>query len=206
MTTAAILLAAGESARMGSPKALLPWGGVTLIEYQVRELAAAGIEDIVVVLGDAAEEVRGRVPPAGRVVVNEAYREGRASSLRAGAAALPDSAGPVLVLNVDQPRPREVHLALLSAHQAGDALITLPVAEGRRGHPTVLAGALLPELRNVSEETQGLRRVVSAHRDETNEVEVSSGVVLVDINTPAGYREALARHGQTRPCSSTETP
>ncbi len=71
MTSAAILLAAGESTRMGTLKALLPWGGVTLIEYQVGELAAAGVEDIVVVLGHAAEEVRGRVPPPGRVVVKQ---------------------------------------------------------------------------------------------------------------------------------------
>jgi CTP:molybdopterin cytidylyltransferase MocA len=59
--TSAILLAAGESTRMGQPKALLPWGDVTLIEYQVRELRAAGVDDVVVVLGHAAarDVVRG---------------------------------------------------------------------------------------------------------------------------------------------------
>ncbi len=63
---------------MGSAKTLLPWRGGTLIEYQVAELSGAGVQDIVVVLGHNAEALRPRVPAPARVVVNEAYREGRA--------------------------------------------------------------------------------------------------------------------------------
>lgn len=128
-------------------------------------------------------------------MVNEAYREGRASSLRAGAAALPDGADPIVVLGIDQPRPREVLAALLSAHREGGAPITVPVAQGRRGHPPVLAGSLLPELRAASEEGQGLRGVIAAHEGEVREVGLSSPIVLLDINTPEEYQEALARFG-----------
>jgi molybdenum cofactor cytidylyltransferase len=195
MTAAAILLAAGESTRMGTPKPLLPWNDATLIEYHVRELAAAGVDDIVVVLGHVADEVRPRVPPEARVVVNEAYRDGRASSLRAGAAALSEDADPILVLNVDQPRPRDVLRSLLAAHRDGGALVTLPVAEGRRGHPPVLARPLLPELRSASEEAQGLRGVIGAHQKAIREADLSAPVVLLDINTPEDYRRALARFG-----------
>ncbi|MCH8995240.1 MAG: nucleotidyltransferase family protein [Chloroflexi bacterium] len=194
--TAAILLAAGESARMGRPKPLLPWGGVTLIEYQVGELRAAGVDDLIVVLGHAADEVRPRVPQGTRIVVNEAYREGRASSLRAGASALADDADPIVVLSVDQPRPRDVIETLLAAHREHAATITVPIAQGRRGHPVVLAGSLLPELRAASEESQGLRGVIAAHQDELFEVELASPAVLLDINTPEQYEEALARYGQ----------
>src|SRR3990172_9391685 len=183
--TSAILLAAGESTRMGRPKALLPWGDQTLIEYQVQELFAAGVDDLVVVLGHAAEEVRPHVPPEARVVVNEAYRQGRASSLRAGAAALPDDADPIVVLNVDQPRPHEALRALLAAHREGGMLITVPVVQGRRGHPPVLAGSLLPQLRAASEEAQGLRGGIAAHEEAVREVAFDSPVVLLDINTPA---------------------
>ena len=197
---AAILLAAGESTRMGRPKALLPWDDTTLLEYQVRELSAAGVERIVVVLGHAADEVRPHVPDTAQVVVNEAYREGRASSLRTGAAALPDDTDSILVLNVDQPRPRDVLRALLAAHREGGAPITVPVAQGTRGHPPVLAGALLSELRAASEERQGLRGVIAAHQQAVREVAVSSPSVLLDINTPEEYREALARlGGSSRP-------
>jgi molybdenum cofactor cytidylyltransferase len=192
MPTAAILLAAGESTRMGRPKALLPWGETTLIAYQVRELLAAGVDDVVVVLGHAADEVRPQAPSQARVVVNEAYRQGRASSLRAGAAALPDDADPIVVLNVDQPRPSQVLRALLAAHREGGSPITVPVAQGRRGHPPVLAGSLLPELRAASEEAQGLRGVIASHQEAVREVPFDSPLVLLDMNTPAEYQRALA--------------
>ena len=193
--TAAILLAAGESSRMGTPKPLLPWGGTTLTEYQVRELLAAGVDDLVIVLGHAADQVRPRVLAEATIVVNEAYRQGRASSLRAGAAALSDDADPILVLNVDQPRPHDLLRPLLAAHREGGAMITVPVAQGRRGHPAVLAVSLLPELREASEAAQGLRGIIAAHEREVQEVDLPSTAVLLDINTPAEYRAALARFG-----------
>ena len=197
----AILLAAGESTRMGRTKALLPWAGTTLIEYQVRELRAAGVEDVAVVLGHDWLRVREMLasnvqPWHARVVVNEAYREGRASSLRAGAAALPDSADPIVVLSVDQPRPREIVRALLEAHASGGASITIPTFEGRRGHPVVVAGALLAELREASEEAQGLRGVIAAHEASVREVAVDSEQAVLDINTPEEYEAALAPYGQ----------
>ena len=197
MTTAAILLAAGESARMGRPKPLLPWGEATLIEYQVQELRAAGVDDIVAVLGHEADAVRPRVPAGARIVVNEAYLEGRASSLRAGARALDDSASPVVVLNVDQPRPRDLLRTLLAAHGEAEATITLPVYEGKRGHPVIVDGSLLAELRNASEEERGLRGIIAAHDDGVHEVEVKSSIARLDINTPADYERALAAFGLT---------
>jgi molybdenum cofactor cytidylyltransferase len=213
--TSAILLAAGESSRMGQAKALLDWGGVPLIEYQARELAAAGVDDVVVVLGHEApsimkvvwDEVRPRVPAELRVVVNEEYRLGRASSLRAGAHALADDADPIVVLSVDQPRPRAVHEKLLASHRAARRAITLPVCDGKRGHPVVLSNALLAELRAASEESQGLRGIIASHEDEVYEVhylsiphesqignpDLLALVTTLDINTPEEYEMAVAR-------------
>ncbi len=192
MTAAAILLAAGESTRMGSAKALLPWRGAALIEYQVRALLTGGYREIVVVLGHEADEIRPFVPPEAQIVVNEGYHEGRASSLQAGAAALPDDADPIVILNVDQPRPSTLLAELRIAHGNSDALITLPSFEGKHGHPPVLSGSLLPELRDVSDETQGLLAVIDAHRDALQEYSVSSPIVLLDLNTPDQYERALA--------------
>jgi CTP:molybdopterin cytidylyltransferase MocA len=181
---------------MGRPKAVLDWGGVPLIHYQVRELLEALCE-VIVVLGHAADEIRPHVPPEARIVVNEGYREGRASSLRTGAVALPDDADTIVVLNVDQPRPRQVIEALTAAHRAGDAfktqpVITRPIHQGQHGHPLVVSGALLPELRVASEEAQGLRGVVEAHSDAIREVELDSRIVLLDLNTADDYQRALA--------------
>jgi molybdenum cofactor cytidylyltransferase len=193
----AILLAAGESTRMGRPKALLAWCGTTLLAYQVRELRAAGVDDIVVVLGHearvrTAEILRASMTPEVRIVVNEAYREGRASSLRAGARVLSD-VNPIVVLGVDQPRPASITRALLDAHEG--ASITVPTSEGQRGHPVVLANALLDELRNASEEAQGLRGVIAAHEADVREVALETPQVRLDINTPEEYEAALAQYG-----------
>ena len=193
-TSCAILLAAGESTRMGRPKALLPWRDTTLIEYQVRELRAAGVVRVVVVLGHEADAIRPYVEGAG-VAVNEAYREGRASSLRAGAGALPGSAGPIAVLSVDQPRTEQIVRAVIEAHAQSGASITIPTYRGHRGHPVVLAGALLAELREASEEAQGLRGVIAAHEDTVREVEIDDGQIVLDINTPEEYEAALRDYG-----------
>jgi len=188
---AGVLLAAGESARMGRPKPLLPWGDTTLVEYQVGEMLGAGLERVIVVLGHAWQDVKpcltGR---AVEVVINEAYRASKAGSLRAVAASLLDEDEAVAILSVDQPRPRDVLARLLAAHDAGAALITVPVHEGRRGHPTVLAGALIPELRNVLDETLGLRGLIERHRASLREVPFETPIVLLDLNTPSEYRQA----------------
>ncbi len=182
---------------MGRPKPLLPWGDSTLIEYQVRELRAAGVDDIIVVLGHGAEEIRPHVPPEATIVVNESYAEGRATSLRAGAAAVADDSDPIVVLNVDQPRPRELLSTLLAAHGNADASITLPTYEGKRGHPVVLAAALLPELRLASDESRGLRGVLEAHAGEIHEVAVATEIARLDINTPADHARGLQLFGLT---------
>lgn len=184
---------------MGRPKPLLPWDDVTLIEYQVRELLAADVDDLVVVLGHAADDVRPRVPNEARVVVNKAYREGRASSLRAGAAALPDDIDTIVVLNADQPRPRDMLQELVRAHHEGDGQITIPTYQGKRGHPPVLAGELLRELRNASEKAQGMRGVIGAHEAEVRERAFESPIILLGMNTPSEYRQALLQFGQSSP-------
>lgn len=196
MSSAAILLAAGESTRMGRPKALLPWAGTTLIEYQVGQLREAGVSRVVVVLGHEAEAVRPQVPAEAQVVVNERYAEGRASSLRTGAKALPDGADPIVVLGVDQPRPAALMRELLEAHGERGAAITVPVVEGRRGHPSVVAGTLLGELRRAEEASQGLRGVIASHEEEVVEVAVERAEARLDLNTPEEYEAARARFGQ----------
>jgi len=195
MTVAAILLAGGESSRMGVAKPLLEWGGYTLIEYQLAQLKGPPIDRVVVVLGHRAEEVQPYVRRAGaRAVINELYAEGRASSLRVGAAALPDDIAAVLVLNVDQPRPHDVIARVVDAHRRSGSLITIPTYGQRRGHPPVLAGSLLPELREVSEASQGLRAVIHRHAAEVREVAFDTEVVLLDLNEPQEYQKARASY------------
>ncbi len=132
-----------------------------------------------------------------RTIVNLHFREGRATSLRAGALALSDDADPIVVLNVDQPRPSDLISRLIKAHAARDTLISRPVFGKGHGHPIVLTGSLLKELRSVQEESQGLLGVVNTHRDEMQDVDLEDERVLVHFNTPEEYEKALAKFGQS---------
>jgi molybdenum cofactor cytidylyltransferase len=197
---AAILLAAGESRRMGVPKPLLVWAGETLIEYQVHQLRAAGVDQVIAVLGHRAEEVRPLAERAGATVVIKArYAEGRASSLRAAAAAVPPGTAEIAVLNVDQPRPASVTSRLLAEHQVSGALITLPTCDGKRGHPAFLCGSLLPELLAATDADEGLRAVIHRHAADVREVAFDTPIVLLDINTSEDYERALAQFKEALP-------
>ena len=131
----AILLAAGESTRMGRLKALLPWQGATLIEYQVASLLDAGVSQLVVVVGHRGDEVG--APIVGRAgvttVENPDYRQGKTTTIKAGLRAISPDAAAILVLAVDQPRPRDILRTVIEAHLARSPLITSPVYDGRGG-------------------------------------------------------------------------
>ena len=192
--TAAILLAAGESRRMGELKALLPWQGQTLVSHQVAALADAGVDRIVVVLGHRHEELRAEIEgkPGVEWALNPEYLQGKTTSIKAGLKALAGrSPEALLLLNVDQPRSSETVNYLLRQHRSSGPLITIPTFNGKGGHPVVFDGALLDELSNIAEETQGIREVVRRHQEGTLRLEMETGEVLWDLNTPEQYKAAL---------------
>ena len=189
----AVLLAAGESTRMGSPKPLLPWLGGTLVQYQVDTLLQAGASRVIVVTGHRARDVaRSLAGKAVTLVENEDYASGRASSVRAGMAKVDVRTTAVLVLGVDQPRPPELVSRVVQAHVKARALITVPSYEGRGGHPVVFSATLLPELRTVTDETQGLREVMQRHQGNVQRVPVDTEVAVLDLNTPEEYARGQA--------------
>jgi CTP:molybdopterin cytidylyltransferase MocA len=183
----AIILAAGASQRMGTPKALLPWAGTTLLGYALREALASAVTDVVVVLGPATQHLAATINAT--TVVNPTPESGRSTSIRFGATALPDDVASVVVQSVDQPAPAEVLRALFGA-LTGPALVALPTYDGRRGHPVCLAGPLLAELRRLDERAEGLRSVVRGHQAHLVEVPVGSASILWNLNDPAAYEAA----------------
>ena len=196
----AIVLAAGESTRMGQPKALLPWGGVPLVRHQVDLLAAQpAIDQLLVVAGNLLDEVRAALQgtPA-RIVANPRFREGRATSLAAGARALEGSPTSVLVVNVDQPLHADLLNPLIAAWRNTPDALWRPSHEGRGGHPLIVPADVAPELQQVSETTQGLRAVVTRHRHRLRSVPVESELAVLNLNTPADYAAAES-HNSPRP-------
>src|SRR5262245_48075158 len=177
---------------MGQPKALLPWNGLTLLEYQLGELSASADGEPIVVLGHRADELEPIARRCGaRVVVNPRYRDGRATSIAAGVAAVPSEAEALLIASVDQPRPRSVFSGLIAAHRRHDGTITRAVHGQRHGHPTVFARALFGELRQLAEESEGLKSVLRRHADGIRDADLGDPIVLLNLNTPEEYRAAL---------------
>ena len=190
----AILLAAGESRRMGQLKALLPWQGVSLIKHQVASLRAGGVDQVVVVLGHRSDELKSELGDTAGVSwqLNPDYLQGKTTSIKAGLNALgTDQPQALLLLNVDQPRSAGVIRFLLEGHLSQGSLITIPTHHGKGGHPIILSPTLLDELHRIDEESFGIKAVVQRHLEGTRRVEMDSPEVLWDLNTPEEYQRVL---------------
>jgi len=194
--TVAILLAAGESRRMGRPKALLDWQGTTLLDYQISALQDAGVGRVVVVLGHQPEKLTPIITGRQGVAwtVNPNYAQGKTTSIKAGLNALglgSNDISVILILNVDQPRTSGTVREVLRRYWETGKLVTIPTFKGKGGHPIALDPALLPELLLIVEETLGVKAVVQAHADSTNRTEMTDSEILWDLNTPEEYQAAL---------------
>jgi molybdenum cofactor cytidylyltransferase len=191
----AVVLSAGESSRMGRPKALLPVDGVRFIEKIVTALKSTRVAKIIAVLGHDADEMRrqiGDLPVT--MVVNPNYKQGQLSSLVAAINSIQSSkdnasVDGILVHLVDHPyiNPDLVNLMIDRFHETKN-LIVVPRYRGRRGHPVIFSSALFAELLAAPLD-QGAKTVVHAHRDETLEIDTEDEGVTIDIDTPEEYRQ-----------------
>lgn len=190
----AILTAAGESTRMGSPKPLLPWNGATLIEHQIRSLLDGGAAEVIVVLGHKADTVERSIRDMQhtnvRCVLNPLYQQGKTTSIKAGLNAVSADADAIMLLAVDQPRSAAIVSMVIDAHYDGGALITSPRYDGHGGHPLIFAASLRSELGRISEDTQGIRQVFQAHRQSVHEHCIDDPMIRLELNTPAAYEAA----------------
>jgi len=188
----AVVLSAGESSRMGRPKALLPIEGQTFIEKIVGALKQSTVGKVIVVLGHNAEEMRARIAhlPA-EILVNSNYKSGQLSSLQTAVRRLESEADcdALLVHLVDHPYidPALVDEMIRRFYES-KKLIVVPCRQGRRGHPVIFARELFAELLDAPLD-QGAKAVVNAHRDETLEIETDQEGIAVDIDTPDLYRQ-----------------
>jgi molybdenum cofactor cytidylyltransferase len=195
---AAVVLSAGESRRMGSPKALLPLASATFIEHIVSCLRQTRVDRVVVVIGHHAEEIRSKASHlAVAWVVNEDYAKGQLSSLIAAIRHLEESDGArvdgILVHLVDHPfvNPKLID-EMIERFYDSKKLIVVPRYGEKRGHPVIFSRALFPELLAAPLE-EGAKRVVRAHRDETLVIDTEDEGVTVDIDTQDEYRKFIER-------------
>ena len=193
MTLAGLILAAGESSRMGRDKALLHYQGRRFLEVIVANLRQAGLERITVVLGHHAAEIQRAVQLSdANVIVNRNYHLGQTSSLQAGLKTFdPAATDGVLLCLVDHPAvPAEVMRQLLDAYMECGALVVIPVHQGRRGHPVFIGRALFKELLELTLD-EGANTVIRKYRDSTREVEIEDAAVLIDVDEPRDYTRLM---------------
>jgi molybdenum cofactor cytidylyltransferase len=184
----AILLAAGQSRRMGAFKPLLPFGGRTVVEACVDNLSAAGVEEIVVVVGHRGAEVRAQLAQRRvRFALNEEVGSEMAASIARGVEELSAEARAVLIALGDQPAVTpEIIGRVLAAHRQTGARLCVPEYEGRGGHPVFVDLAYRAELLSL-DPARGLRALFERHRDEVRRVHVVSPYVRRDMDTWADY-------------------
>jgi molybdenum cofactor cytidylyltransferase len=190
----AMVLAAGESKRMGTPKLLLPFGEKTIIEHIVDKIFLSKADKILVVLGSHQEEILSHM--AGRPVlsvINQRYKEGMLSSIQAGFGSLTQETSAALVCLGDQPLiPFSVLDSLIDAYEQTNKGIVLPIYEKRRGHPVLIDLKYRQEIMDLSPDI-GLRALVHNHPQDVHEVEVDTPHILKDIDNPEDYKSELEK-------------
>ena len=190
----AVILSAGESSRMGRPKALLPIDGMRFIEKIVTALRSTRVGEIVAVLGHNADEMRQKISDLPvTIVVNPDYKQGQLTSLIAAIRHIESGekhrVDAILVHLVDHPYINaDLVNAMVDRFYETKKLIVVPRHQGRRGHPVIFSRALFAELLAAPLD-QGAKTVVHAHRDQTLEIDTDDAGVTVDIDTPEEYRK-----------------
>ena len=193
---ASILLAAGASSRMGSPKPLLPYLGETILDSQIV-LHSAFSAQVFVVLGHRASEIAAGSKRTENAVLllNPEPDRGQLSSLQCGLRALPARIQAVLIQPVDSPGVAPATLlAMCEAWDNAAAAppdFVIPTHAGRRGHPVLMRTAIATQLLALPDGATA-RDVVHAHRDTTLFVETGDPAIHRDIDTPEDYERLIA--------------
>jgi len=207
---AGLILAAGESSRMGRDKASLPFRGSTFLETIIQTLREAGIARVAVVLGHHADEILESLQLKDiEVVINRDYHLGQTSSLQAGLRAVAamssspqstdqgggggDNAGTtgepeaVLLCLVDHPAVSAATVrALADSFQQSPAPVIIPTHQGQRGHPVMIARKLFPELLSLGP-VEGANTVIRKYRDTSKFLEIDDEGVLLDVDDPETF-------------------
>lgn len=196
----AIILAAGDSSRMGKPKALLEWRGLPFIEHVCAALRSAGVEERVVVLGRSSADILSAWRPSGeKTVVNPRPEDGQLSSLRAGMEAAAPSAEAFMVCLADQPTiAPESYGAVVRRWRESPGSIVIPRtfrasdARMKRGHPIIIPA----EHRGLCFEgplDKGLHWVTHHPSVSIADLDLDDPEIIRDFDTPDDYAQLLGR-------------
>lgn len=188
----ALVLAGGESRRMGSPKMLLPFRGMTMVERVISNIKGSGLEDIYVVLGAEKERISAVLKNHEvKTCYNVNFREGMLSSVICGIKCLPETTRAVLVFQGDEPliSPLSIRKVIESYLSSGKGLV-IPVCEGRRGHPLLIDRKYFRSIEEL-DHSRGLRALSEKHNDDIAETETGDPGILKDFDTFEEYTKEI---------------
>jgi molybdenum cofactor cytidylyltransferase len=193
----AIVLAAGQSRRMGQPKMSLPWGNTTVIAQVVEVLLTARLTKIYVITGSRREQVEKALEslPAQTLFNPQFAGNDMVHSLQIGLSALKSDFTAALVVLGDQPQIElDTVQQLIIAYQATSLPLIVPSYQHRRGHPWLVGSSFWPEILAIRSPAT-LRDFLNAHAEQIHYLNVNSPSILRDLDTPADYaRERPGPH------------
>jgi molybdenum cofactor cytidylyltransferase len=187
----AVILAAGASTRMGEAKQLLRLGESNVLEQTVKNIREAGVDEIVLVLGASEETIRQQLPASAvenlKIVVNQDYGQGMASSLRAGLSAVGARLNAALIVLADQPFIRSETIdRIVDQYRRSEAQIVIPTYKGFRGNPVLLDRSVFQEVMALDGDI-GCRAIFGNHLEGIVKLEVEDVGILLDIDTKDDY-------------------
>jgi len=190
-----VVLAAGKSTRMGANKLIAEIGGRPLVRIAAEQALASRANPVIVVTGHQREEVERAV--AGlpvKLVDNPGFEDGLGTSLRAGIAAVPDTAAGAIVCLGDMPQVDAplINKLIDAFDPERGALVVAPSIEGKRGNPVLWARRFFPDLMKVSGDI-GARHLIGENTDAVVEVAVTGDAALTDVDTPDALQRVRER-------------
>ena len=189
--TAGIILAAGESKRMGSTKQLLPFQGSTMLGQVISQVRQSLLYERIVVLGHDADRIMNDVSFADmNIIINHDYKKGQNSSLIKGLSLVSPECRAAMFFLADQPLITTAIInRLLTAFESGEntgAAFVIPFYKGHRGNPVIAARKIFPELERLNSDT-GARTLFKKYENEILKVDIEDEGILFDIDTPEDY-------------------
>ena len=185
----AILLAAGQSKRMGELKQLMPFGQSTIVEQAVDNLLGSAVDEVIVVVGYKAEDViKAIAAKPVKLVMNPDYEQGMSTSVIAGLNLAHSRVQGVMLALGDQPLVDSQTIdRLIGEFCNHDKGIAVPTYQGRRGHPIIFAIKYKEQLLKLRGDVGG-RQIIKDHPDDILEVAVDSESVIADFDTTDDYQ------------------
>jgi len=189
-----VLLSAGESKRMGQPKALLKFGERSNIENLLDEYLSSQLDKIIVVTGFNGESLKKFIEKKTKdkklkIVINEHYNLGMFSSIQKGIAEI--SRGGILIGIVDNPFTNSTVIGELIENFSGGEIV-IPDYHGKGGHPVIIPFSLREEILNANPEKTSLKDIFSCHLDMVKRIKFEDQTITFDMDTDEDYNRLLS--------------